>query len=722
MHSPNGPVLSLLHEKVRDWILAEGWAHFRPFQEDAIRAIVRTDHDVLISAPTASGKTEAAVLPTVSRVLASPADGVRLLYIVPTKALANDLDRRIDSLSGVTEISVHRWHGDVAHTAKLALIESPSGILLVTPESLEAILMKRGNRLGRLFGQADAIIIDEVHTYLGTERGAQLQSLLGRLELAIGRRVRRIGLSATVGDPNVTADYLRPTAGHEVVQIRGEATRDVEIHVSGATPETLPAVLDLMKRLAGRADAVFPNSRAGVELWTDKLQGLWPERRVLAHHGNLSKEHRESVEAALRDAEVPTTVICTSTLELGVDIGSLDHVTQIGPPPSVAALHQRAGRAGRRSRSARTDVVVLAPPTDADSTLEELLRVDLVQAIASVQLQREGWCETPSQRSLHLSTLVQQIVSAVVQKGAATEAELFATLCSQGIFARVTRPMFTVIIQDLLGSNVLRHCPDEPVFLRLDDAGEKLIGHYHFYAAFQTPVEYRVIAAGQQLGSIPVTKRFDPSVPMLFAGRRWRVIALNERTRTIELASFAGGEPPVFIGEMVPVTTEVRQRMFSLYTETSVPELLNATARELLDEARTLFSAYRLDATRLLQCGPSSCTILPWVGDQAVEGLGLLLAHRGVKTSRDGFSVVAQAPANAITEALHAIVGEMPDPDVLLPLLDNVKNFEKHHRFLCQELVRRDYLSQKVDLPGAVDAARDVLASIGAGRRDSKNS
>jgi ATP-dependent helicase Lhr and Lhr-like helicase len=371
-----------LHDSVKSWIAIKEWQALLPIQEQAINIVLGTESDLLIAAPTASGKTEAAMLPIASILAEQATEGLACLYVSPLKALINDQFPRAESLFGACDVRVTAWHGDVPRSQKMAFLKQPRGVLLITPESLEALLMTRGVMTSELFNPTRFVVIDEVHAFAGTERGAQVQSLLARIERASGRRMRRIGLSATAGDLQAVAEFLRPQVEGEVVTIIDRESRPSVKRIHGVIDEgggQDEVVKWMYQSLRGSNNLVFANRRSDVEAYADALRelcdadGTRPEFE--AHHGSLSREHREEVEYVLKNSTESTTVVASSTLELGIDVGTIERVVQIGAPPSVASLQQRLGRSGRRGEPPVLDAIIIAPATP--SMLEDQLRAEL---------------------------------------------------------------------------------------------------------------------------------------------------------------------------------------------------------------------------------------------------------------------------------------------------------------------------------------------------------
>ncbi len=450
----------LYHPALQRWIYDRGWDRLRDAQERAAPLIITGDRDVIIASATASGKTEAALLPICS-VLARAHElgagtGVGALYISPLKALINDQYDRIVDLVEPLDLPAYRWHGDAPASGKARVLRAPAGLLLITPESLEALFVRHGDRVRRVFGGLRYVIVDELHSFLGTERGAQLQSLLHRIELVARRRVPRVALSATLGDFGTAAEFLRPRHGAEVAVVAStEPSGEVRLQVRGYLDPVTPtpteqeladraAIADhLFQTLRTTDNLVFANSRAAVEVYSDMLtqRAMRAAARAefLAHHGSLSKEIREYVEDRLKDPSTPVTAICTSTLELGIDVGSVDSVAQIGAPPTVAGLRQRLGRSGRRpGRPAILRIYVAEPALTPGISPVDALRTELLQCVAMVELLTAGWFEPPDTAGLHLSTLIQQILSITAQHGGAAAAQLFDVLCGRGPLHRST--------------------------------------------------------------------------------------------------------------------------------------------------------------------------------------------------------------------------------------------------------------------------------------------
>lgn len=734
------PAFELLHPALRRWVWDKGWTALRDVQARAIPAILGAEADVVISAATAAGKTEAAFLPIVSSLTKSPSvtKGVEVLAVSPLKALINDQQERLEDLCRPLDIPVTAWHGDVNGSVKRRLLETPQGILLITPESLEALLVLRGPQVPSLFAALRYVVVDELHSFIGGERGAQLQSQLRRVEQAVRRLVPRIGLSATLGDPVAAGEFLRPGSGMTRLVIEADDRLDLRLqvrgyrdpppspprgpHAPGPTPHADPTLhaeeidaegaiaADLARLLAGTDNLIFANSRREVEILTDRLGQLAGERgqagAFLAHHGSLAKALREEVECRLRDRARPASAVCTATLEMGIDIGSVASIAQIGPPPSVATLRQRLGRSGRRGDPAVLRVCVAEAEIGPRSPPPDALRANLVQTVAMVELLLARWVEPPLDTDPHLSTLVQQLLSSLAQHGGLQADEAYRILCGDGTFRGVTPGEFALLLRHLGGQDVIAQAGDGA--LVLGRRGERLVNHFSFYAAFRTADEWRLSSGGRQLGTLPIEFPLVEGLPIIFAGRRWRVVGIDADHRSVDLLPSPGGRPPRFEGGIAPVHDRVRAEMLAVYQGGARPTYLDAVGADLLEEGRANFTRFGLDRTPLLADGRDTYLFL-WAGDRVADTVALALSGAGLSASNEGLALrVAATSPDALAERLRAMVaGPPPDGPELASRVAN-KAGEKHDRLLPPGLANRAYAARRLDPVGAWQWVRQL--------------
>lgn len=726
-----------LEPRIQRWIWAEGWTSLRDAQEWAVPVLVRADQDVIIAAATAAGKTEAAFLPILTNLLNNDDPPGAVLYISPLKALINDQWDRLSRLCEQLEIPVVAWHGDVSSSKKHRFLKSSEGVLLITPESLEALFVNRGSSLGGVFQHLRYIVVDELHAFIGSERGKQLQSLMHRVELAAGRRLPRVGLSATLGDMKMASAFLRPANADNVTVIESKnANQTLQVQVRGyiqppmselkkkpaepnehegnedeteneASPDFAIAE-HLYKVLRGSNNLIFPNSRSQVEWYADQLRRrcekdgvpneFWP------HHGSLSKDLREQAEHALKAGDRPASAICTTTLELGIDIGSIKTVVQIGAPPSVASLRQRLGRSGRRpGEKATLRVYCKESPLTEKSSLSDQLRQGLVQTIAMVRLLARGWFEPPRAQGIHASTLVQQCLSIIAQCGGASAADLWKSLIDEGAFPGIEKSDFVKLLKSLGEHELI--VQDSSGLLLPGTVGERMINHYEFYSAFTSDEEFRLVCDGKALGSVPVSRPLTKDQRIIFGGRRWQVRDVDLQAKVIIVSAARGGAPPQFDGLGAMVHDAVREEMRAVLADSSPCPFIDQGAKILLDEARKTFAPLALGEQYLIESG-GRCYLISWLGDYANDALRLLLNHVGLSCDNSGLAIEIDANIDQARKALKA-VGDL-DPSDLNSILEDVQNMlrEKWDWALPESLLVKSFASISLDISTAVGFAK----------------
>jgi ATP-dependent Lhr-like helicase len=727
-----------LHPDVRQWVWAQGWTALRDAQEWAISALVDADRDVIIAASTAAGKTEAAFLPILTNLMEHQDPAGAVLYISPLKALINDQGDRLSRLCEQLDLPVVAWHGDVSASKKHKFLKSPKGVLLITPESLEALFVNRGSSLMGLFQNLRYIVVDELHAFIGSERGKQLQSLMQRVELVSGKALPRVGLSATLGDMSLASEFLRPghpervqvieskSSGQNLqVQVRGYMMPPMQklraVEVPTADPDQTPEqeeeedesgsrhaiAAHMYKVLRGSNNLVFPNSRQEVEWYADRLRRLCEvsgmPNEFLPHHGSLSKDLREDTERALKAGTPPATAVCTTTLELGIDIGNIKTVVQIGSPPSVASLRQRLGRSGRRNDEPATLRAYCQERELTDqSLLSDLLRQNLVQTIAMIRLLIGNWFEPPRAEGLHASTLVQQILSVIAQQGGASAAQLWGGLVESGTFKSISKTDFFSLLKGLGEKKLI--VQDSSGLLLPGEIGERLINHYEFYSAFTSEEEFRLVREGKPLGSIPVSRPLMKGQRIIFGGRRWRVLDVDIEKKVIVVTAARGGQPPQFDGLGAMVHDHVREEMRAVLTETTPCPFIDSKAQELLSEARKSFFSLGL-ANKFTYGSDSKTHLVTWRGDQTNDALVLMFNHVGMACESSGLALSVGGSQKNVADAL-ARIAEL-DPDDIEVLLEGVENLvkEKWDWALPRSLLMKSYASSQLNFKGAVEFA-----------------
>ncbi len=738
---PPAAVFDRLHPEIRRWIYQKGWSELRDVQAQAINAILGHEDDVVISSATASGKTEAAFFPILTQTIDDHADGFRVMYVGPLKALINDQFLRLDDLCLSLKMPVAKWHGDVSVSIKQRAREKPAGILLITPESLEALFVRRPESLVRMFSRLSFVVIDELHSFLSTERGVHLASLLKRLDRCLGRSPRRIGLSATIGDLTLAAAWLRPSspASVHIINVTGDQA-DLKLQIRGiempprrvtapkanksvagqpAEPPESVALQQIASHLYGVMRAkgnhlVFAARRRDVETLADTLRTSCEAQAVpnefFPHHGNLSREFRETLETRLKDGLLPTTAIATATLELGVDIGAVESVAQIGAPRSTSALRQRLGRSGRRpGRPAILRMYAIEPELDEDSSLIDRLRMETVLGIATVTLLLERWIEPPSPLKQHLSTLLHQVLALIVQKGGISPHDAHEQLSGPGPFAS-----FKALLRGMRATQPPMLEQAEDGTLMLGQLGEHLTDTYEFFAVFKSPEEYRIVCNGRTLGTISLENAFGPEDYVIFSGRRWKVIEVDDRSRTVLVEAAPAGRVPRFDGtEAGALHDVIVARMRDVLGGAEVPEFLDRAAAAHLEEGRKTFRDIGL-ALRPVVMDDDTLYLFPWRGTSTLDALRLALRRFRLPVTPAPVCLMVPAREYALLrQALQSLSDETELDGALLAQFDDNLERAKYDSFVPRDLLRRAAAIDRLSAPAVPVVCRELSVALG---------
>ena len=575
--SPSDGAFERLARPVQKWVHAQGWTGLQDAQARAVEPILAGKHDVLVTASTAGGKTEAAFLPILSALVESrergdKPNGVEVLAISPLKALINDQTSRLEEMCADLDVPVHAWHGDVTASRKKKVWRDRAGVLFITPESVEGMLCLRGESVKSLLGALRYVLVDELHAFPGSARGAQLASLLHRLDLLSRRRVPRIGLSATMGDLTIGAEFLRPGRGDRVEVIEGADQQRARVtvlrgHISNRETGGLSAVAHRVYRtLRGSTNLVFANTRREVEQYADRLRQECERVRVpnefFAHHGSLAKAEREDVEDRLE--------LGTRHGDLHVDVGD-GHQHRAGrggranplPPvgccsaPAVGTLGSSARRAVRaadlRQRgdpdpghgTARGDT---GGPDPGRRDARAGARARLVRAARDRRAPPvdPGPAGALADRAARRRPSASGRVGAVLATGRAKRREK-----DRRPLRRRCADTFARLLTTMHHTDLLMSASDG--LLLPAKRGEREIENWAFLAAFRVPEVFRVLEQGREIGSIDAGSALAPGSGLVLAGRRWRVIAVDENVGEVEVVADVAGTAPRF-----PVTGSAR--------------------------------------------------------------------------------------------------------------------------------------------------------------------
>ena len=580
-------MFELLSEPVRKYIRDKRWESLRPIQAAAIEKIMTTSLNLILASRTASGKTEAAFLPILSKVdFAQPS--VQVLYISPLIALINDQFTRIEDLCAYLDVSVTKWHGEASQARKKNLVKNPNGVLLITPESLEAMLVNAPYNAKTLFSGLKYVVIDEIHSFIGADRGIQLKSILSRLQYLNTHTFVVVGLSATIGD-YTEAKKMTGDPDHTKVLLDRTA-KEMEANFKYFKMEAADLPLALMKDLYLNTMAnkvlIFPNSRGRAEEIAVKLKKISDKvnghSNYFSHHSSIDKELREYIEHfAKTNVRFPFAISCTSTLELGIDIGSVDKVVQVDATYSISSLIQRIGRSGRRDGEVSK---LLFYATD---------KWNLLQSLACFDLYKEGFIEPVNVIRQPFDILLHQMLAYVKQLSGCTRAMLWERVRENYAFDQVAEQDFDAILTQLLEKDLLELIEGE---LIIGVEGEWVVNNKDFYSVFKTEPAYKVLNYDKPIGEIPFSPQLNEDENLLLAARIWKIIEVDHTAKKISVIPAKDGKKPIFSGSGADLHPKIRERMLQLLTESEeIPEL-DETSIDILREFRSEFRNYRIES------------------------------------------------------------------------------------------------------------------------------
>jgi ATP-dependent helicase Lhr and Lhr-like helicase len=553
-----------------------GWKTLRPVQEQTIEAVLDGD-DCVVLAPTAGGKTEAAFFPLLSRMNDEDWQPVSVLYLSPIRALLNNQHDRVASYAGLVGRRAFKWHGDVSDSARKTFLAEPADFLLTTPESVEAMLMSPRVPAREIFTGLRAVIIDEVHSFADDDRGAHLASVLERLSRFAGREIQRIGLSATVGNPAEILTWLRggsERSGRVIDPGGAKLEPDVRIDYV-ATTDNAATVIEALHR--GKKRLVFVDSRRGTEELGARLIELGVTTFVT--HGSLSVTARRDAEQAFAMGE-NCVIVSTSALELGIDVGDLDHVLQLDAPHSVASFLQRMGRTGRREDQGPPNCTFLV-------TREQRL----LQAMALERLRERGFVEPvrPSRRASHI--LAHQVLSLAVQSGGIGRADWWGWLEGAAPYEDLTYEERQSVVEHMLQKDILS---DHQGRLWLGEKGGKSYGRANFralYAVFEAPRLITVRHANQEIGTVDATfltalqEDDDPGASTL-GGRNWQVLEIDWQRGRCVVRPAEFGKAARWSGSPRCLAYELCQAMREILVEDEMDPRWSQRAQAVLTQMR----------------------------------------------------------------------------------------------------------------------------------------
>ncbi len=689
----------LLHPALQHHIVNSlGWRQLRPLQEAAIEPVLRGEHALML-APTAGGKTEAAFFPVLSRMLQEEWRGLSVLYLCPIKALLNNLHARLQAYGSWVGRSVALWHGDVSDRDKEAVRREPSDVLLTTPESLEVMLTSKRADPKQVFAGVRAVIVDELHAFAGDDRGWHLLAVVERVAKLAGRQVQRIGLSATVGNPEDLLEWLAAHAGGARRVVAPVAVGAPQPEVRLDHVETLDNTATVISRLhRGEKRLVFVDSRARVEQLSAGLRSRGVQTFV--SHSSVSLDERRQAEAAFTQGS-DCVIVATSTLELGIDVGDLDRVIQVDAPGTVASFLQRLGRTGRRPGTTRNCLFL----TTSDNAF--------LRAAGLLDLWSRGYVEPiePPPRPYHL--FAQQVMALALQTGGLRRDEWRDWIGALPCFATMTDEP-EAIIAYMLATGILH---EDQGRLWFGAAGEKAFGYKNFlelYSIFTSPPLFTVLHGRTELGLVHETSflsREGEPITLLLGGRSWTVRSLDWGHRRAYVEAAPAGGRSRWCGGSRLMHFELARAIRKVLAGADLPGVPSQRAREKLDELRAAFAWVDDESTACVRGTEGDPRWWTFAGLRANAALAAALGDL-VSTSqvRDNLAIPLRAGVGG--EEVRRRLDEVGARDVSVPVSAQQLTELKFGACLPAELATRLIAARARDAPAlaavAVERLRDV--------------
>lgn len=719
---------------LQEYIYHQGWTELRPAQIEACEVIFTTNQHLLVAAGTAAGKTEAAFLPVITKLYESPPQTIGVIYISPIKALINNQFDRLNDLLKYADIQVCAWHGDTNQSHKQNLLKNPQGILQITPESLESLLINKYAQIPKLFNDLQFVIIDEIHAFMGTQRGSQILCQLARLEKFIPHSLRRIGLSATLGDYAQAEEWLRSGSNLPVTTTKVATTsRRIQLALEYfSIPETNPEDSHnlahyqyIFQQTQARKSLIFTNNRTQAENVISNLRKIALKQDspdvYHVHHGSISPGLRQAAETAMQDPQSLAVTAATVSLEMGIDIGQLDQVIQLESPSSVASFLQRLGRSGRRGKPSKMQFICTEPELLGEEHFPVQIPWLLLQTIAIMQLYlEEGWIEPIAPLQYPLSLLYQQILSIVAATGEITPHNLAQTIFNMAPFCRITTEELRQFLHYLISLDHLQKAENNSLILGL--TGEKIVRSFRFYGVFTEQVTYDVYHDGVAIGKVSIAPSLGGK--LILAGKAWEVVEINPKTKVITVKSITGNGTVNWRGGSINIHTQVFQKMRQILQEDISYRYLQPKAIARLITARNLFKTMQGDETTIFHLEKNIYTIFPWLGTRGYHTLIKILqilkeGRVDIKkiTGTQPYFLIVKLGKNSpieqlITELITFCRSGITAED-LVTSDEEPQKLNKYDRFIPSNLLRKAYAHDYLDLAAVIDYSNVLAQELG---------
>lgn len=586
-------MLHKLHKRLQEKVLNKGWKDLTEIQKAAFD-VIYSGENCVIEAPTSGGKTEAVFFPLITRVSEDKSRGFKVLYIAPLKALLNDIELRADEYTEACSLRAFKWHGDVSQAEKIKQTLEPAEFLLTTPESLEAILLRKSN-WPEMFINLQTVVIDEAHYFALTERGSHLISLLERLDHGIGVVPQRIAVTATIGNPDELLEWMmgKNRSVGQKVTVKSKIKKEKDFKVSFFDDEYEDELIHVGKMnetlyqlLLNKKSIVFRNSRSGTEESAKYINERNSENKfgkpliVRTHHSSVSKHLREDAEALIKMKSESSlnAIISTSTLELGIDIGELDQVIQVGASISAGSFLQRVGRTGRRPEKPQVFRGLCGDPDD------------LLLLTACINLGLKGQSENIlfPKKAFHI--LAHQIICLCLQHNGILPERAWNILSNAYCFSGISKDEYNLLIEYMVAEDFLRYVGGGQVYSSARTEALFLKMNWRrLFAVFDTEPMYNVVDGKKIIGTLDSNFVRPQEVPFVFflGGIEWMAVKVNHETQQVSVTKYTGGDIPSWkVLKCGDIPFEVAQEVGRVLISNDTPPYLDAPALICLEKRR----------------------------------------------------------------------------------------------------------------------------------------
>jgi len=709
--------LNKLHPRLQDHVKNQKWNDLTEIQKQAFDPIY-TGKSCIIEAPTSGGKTEAVLFPLLTRISTARSDGFKILYIAPLKALLNDLALRVVPYAKMCYKEAFKWHGDVEQSDKIQQMLFPSDILLTTPESIEAIMLRRSN-WKNVFASLETIVIDEAHYFALTDRGSHLIALLERIVTGIGRQPQRIAVTATIGNPEQLLQWLMSNRqGGLAIRVQSgeQKERDFKIkHYNDDGAGLFGDLYGMLSRFKDKNDRVksivFERSRTGTENTATKInernvisQTKFPVK-VKTHHSSVSKRLREEAEASIKQKRESSidAIISTSTLELGIDIGDLDQVIQVGGLNSSGAFLQRVGRTGRRKDKPQYFRGLV---TNEDELL-------LLIGCVSLGVQRISENILFPSKAFHI--LAHQLICLCLQHAGVIEDQVWNILSKASCFSGINREEFKTLVSFMVQEDFLRRVDRDTLLTGSKAESEFLRANWkRLFAIFESGPMYNVVDGKKIIGTLDSGFAMLQQLPFVFVlgGQEWNAVKIDHEMQQVLVQKNDTGEAPTWtsIGQY-DIPFELAQEVGRLLMNNEEPSFLDSSVIRVLQRQRE--SHFDLQWKRnkwILESSEEFNRIYIWTfgGDKINRTLAKLISATTNKETRlDYMKViivfgkedsVLVSDVYTLLSSLHAL----STSEVEKTLEEHIepKWFSKFSQCLPPELSKKTILEKSMDVNG----------------------